>query len=116
MLIYRYAYQLVQPPSTTKFAPVTKDDAEEAKKRMRESSYRRGKDSPMKGKTHSVKTRELMSANYNGGKPAVKVRCIETGEIFDSVSEASNKVKGAVKQALRLGCRAGGFHWERVGT
>lgn len=47
------------------------------------------------------------------------VRCIETGEVFPSVSEATQKMGGsrrcaAISQAIKLGRRAYGCHWEYV--
>lgn len=44
-----------------------------------------------------------------------KIRCIETGEIFESVKEASKKYKGHISSVL-TGSRktANGYHWEYV--
>lgn len=44
-----------------------------------------------------------------------RVRCVETGVIFESLLEAS-KWCGVVSigQALNKGCKAGGYHWEHV--
>lgn len=47
----------------------------------------------------------------------VKVECIETGEVFDSILNAAKSVdrKGCnISQALSLGCRCGGYHWKRI--
>ena len=49
--------------------------------------------------------------------PHCKVRCIETGEIFNSVSEAANSVKrctSAISQAISKGSKSAGYHWEKV--
>ena len=43
------------------------------------------------------------------------IRCVETGERFDSVSaavEARDVARPAVYKAVAEGCLAGGFHWE----
>lgn len=45
-----------------------------------------------------------------------KVRCIETGIIFNSVKEACIFCGGDVTKACANGGRAGGYHWERIGT
>ena len=44
-----------------------------------------------------------------------KIKCIETGEIFDSVKEAENKLNCGHISSVLNGSRktAGGFHWER---
>lgn len=44
-----------------------------------------------------------------------KVRCIETGEIFESIKEANEKYKGHISNVLN-GTRktAGGCHWEAI--
>lgn len=50
-------------------------------------------------------------------KKKVKVRCSETGTIFNSIAEAARSVnrKGCnISQSLDLGCRCGGYHWERI--
>lgn len=48
---------------------------------------------------------------------ARKVRCIETGQIFDTATEASYFVgcyKLAVKNAIYRKGRCGGYHWEYI--
>lgn len=45
------------------------------------------------------------------------VRCIETGEIFDSAAKASRSMGfsgNAVNHSIHRGHRAGGYHWEYV--
>ena len=40
---------------------------------------------------------------------------VETGEVFSSLKEAAASAGvtvGTVRQALMLGCRAGGSHWK----
>ena len=46
-----------------------------------------------------------------------KTRCVETGEIFRSRVDAGRSVNRSgpsILQAINLGCRCGGFHWENV--
>lgn len=46
-----------------------------------------------------------------------QVRCIETGEIFESSAEASRSVGlniRAVSNAMHRNITAGGYHWEYV--
>ena len=59
----------------------------------------------------------------NGGVMSVRVghkapvRCIETGEIFDSEAEASRSMgfsSNAVNHAIHRGHRSGGYNWEYV--
>ena len=48
---------------------------------------------------------------------AVKVRCIETGEIFNTVTQAGLSVgisQSSISEALKTGCKRGGYHWEYV--
>ena len=48
---------------------------------------------------------------------ASRVRNKETGEIFDTVNEASKSVKRSrqsITQAIRTGGKCGGYHWERI--
>lgn len=47
------------------------------------------------------------------------VRCIETGEIFDSAAKASRSMElndDAVGNSIHRGQRCGGYHWEYVGA
>lgn len=61
----------------------------------------------------------------NGEMPSLKpsrarpVRCIETGEVFPSIAVANQKLGGArrssaISNAIRLGRRAHGYHWEYI--
>lgn len=50
-----------------------------------------------------------------GGRPARPVRCVETGAIYRSCSDAAAAAfvtLNAIHQSVRRGNRAGGFHWE----
>lgn len=45
------------------------------------------------------------------------VRCVETGEVFDSIVDACNKYNihhANLIRSIRKGCRSGGVHWEYV--
>lgn len=62
----------------------------------------------------SLRSKHLSEANK--GRPAPnrkKIRCVETGEIFDSVADACKKYKGHIFEAAN-GTRktASGYHWE----
>jgi DNA-binding transcriptional MerR regulator len=46
-----------------------------------------------------------------------RVRCVETGQVFNSISEASRAVyvrHQVITRALKNGWRAGGYRWEEV--
>ena len=44
-----------------------------------------------------------------------RVRCVETGKVYDSAKEAGHEVHGRVSAAARDNRKtAGGFHWEYV--
>lgn len=46
----------------------------------------------------------------------IKVKCLETGKIFDSINDAARYVDkniGNIYQSFRTGCRCGGYHWEK---
>eukprot|EP00808_Paulinella_micropora_P007346 g2446.t1 len=47
----------------------------------------------------------------------VRVRCVETGQEYPSISAAAKAIGRAeenIHQSLKLGCHCGGYHWERV--
>jgi hypothetical protein len=46
---------------------------------------------------------------------ARKVRCVETGQVFNSAKAAAEWCGVEVNRACSMGIRAGGYHWERVG-
>lgn len=59
-----------------------------------------------------------IKAHHSGGSDCRPVRCIETGEIFQSINDAARQ-KGTNKRGVSGCCRkvkhyntAGGFHWE----
>ena len=62
---------------------------------------------------------ELGGAKSARPSRAMAVCCIETGEVFPSVSEANQRMgrarrSGAISKAIKLGRRAYGYHWEYV--
>ena len=56
-----------------------------------------------------------MFGRYGVSPRSVRVKCVETGEIFVSISDAERKkdIVG-VKDASKIGGLAGGYHWERI--
>ena len=53
--------------------------------------------------------------DHSGRKQPVKVRCIETGEVFESIRMAM-EMTGVSRRAIyhAITNEAGGFHWEAV--
>lgn len=48
---------------------------------------------------------------------AVKVKCVETGEIFDSMTDAAKSVNrnpGSISSAVKGGTKCGGYHWIKI--
>ena len=75
------------------------------------------------GKTHSKEQKEKWSkerkGKYIGSKSpkAVKIRCIETGQIFGCAKEAGESVgvaRTSITSAINRGTKTGGYHWERI--
>lgn len=81
----------------------------------------RGKIGAMKGRKHSEETKQKMSEMRSGinSKVAKKVMCVETGEIFTSGKEASDKYNIS-RSCICCACKgkgqttAGNFHWKYV--
>lgn len=79
-----------------------------------------GEDNPYYGKTHSEQTRKLISQNHadvsgKNNPRAKSVYCIELGLLFDTITEASNKLN-VNSQCIGNCCNnkqktAGGYHW-----
>lgn len=68
---------------------------------------------PHKGNYHSEEARKKLSENCT---TKIKVRCIETGQIFDSITAARKfaglKGTASINRALKKpNCIAGGYHW-----
>lgn len=81
----------------------------------------RGEDSPHYGMKRSNATRLKISnkakKRYASTQHpnSVKIKCIDTGEVFSSVSEASKKhKKGNISYALRTGGTAGGLRFSYI--
>jgi group I intron endonuclease len=72
-----------------------------------------GKDNPMYGKTHSEEVRKkIADREYATGKDhfaAKKIICVETKEVFNSITEAGI---AHITRAIKNGTSAGGYHWE----
>lgn len=59
----------------------------------------------------------VIKGNKGLKNAAKKIRCIETGEIFVSLSSAAksiNRVSSAISQAIDRKGTSGGFHWEWI--
>ena len=79
-------------------------------------SFRKKLSEANKGKKHSDETKRKLSESHKG-LGSKKVRCVETGIIYNSISDASkeNNIKGRGHvSACCKGTRktAGGYHWE----
>ena len=86
--------------------------SEESRKLM--SEHRKGKGLHEFSEEHKRKIKE----HHAGGAKKKKVRCVETGEIFDSINDAA-RAGGKNKKMVSNCCRkmphfntAGGYHWE----
>jgi hypothetical protein len=58
-----------------------------------------------------VPSRSTRPEHRKLGRP---VRCVETGELFPSASEAARTIhvhRNGIFNSIYRGCRAGGFHW-----
>lgn len=121
-------YNLVHGGGNTKGYSHT-DETKELMRSLKLGGYL-GKDNPFYGKRHSKETRERLSKAHIGKKLTethrskiaeankVKVRNVTTGEIFDSVKEASQSVGVAPSNVTRV-CKggrktAGGTSWEYI--
>lgn len=54
---------------------------------------------------------------YGCGKGAQRVKCIETGKVFNSMGEAGKSVyvtRSGIFKAVKYGIKAAGFHWVAV--
>ena len=86
--------------------------SEETKRKISES--RKGKGLHVFSEEHKRK----ISENHGGGAPKRKVRCVETGIIYESINDAARHT-GIHKKMISCCCRkiphyntARGFHWE----
>lgn len=90
--------------------------SEEAKKKISAANRNGG---AFSGHKHTQESKLKMSESLKGNTAARKrVKCIETGEIFESLLLAakSRGLKGAnsITQAIKRNGKAGGCHWEYV--
>ena len=97
---------------------------DEAKKRISEKN--KGKPSPTKGVPHTEETKQKLSKILKAKAVGKKVRCVETGRIFNSIRDAEifmnpNEPLKTIKERTNIGmvCNgrsktAYGYHWEFV--
>lgn len=107
-------------------------DDSKAKMRLKKSQMYLGESNPFYGKHHSEETRQRLSEKKKGMKLSdewrqhisensakkVKVRNVETGEVFESIREAAQQYNITPTHITRV-CRgrrktSGGYHWEYV--
>ena len=84
-----------------------KQKSEEHKRKLSEAN---------KGKKHSETSKKKMSKSRKG-KQTKKVRCIETGEVFNSMQEAEIFLEvsaGIMSRAIKNGYTVKGLHWEKI--
>ena len=68
-----------------------------------------------RGENDNHGTRNERISKTKAGQNSVKVRCIETGIIYNSIKEAQETLKiENISRAIKYGNRAGGFYWEYV--
>ena len=72
-------------------------------------------------KEHPEEALRMRQANAKKASEARKrkVQCIETGEIFESASEAARKVPKTTQSKICMVCRGqrntcGGYHWRYI--
>lgn len=104
-----------------------KTHSDEVKKRFSEQrkgennamygSARFGEKNPMYGKHHSEETKQLYREMFSGSNSprAKKVVCVETGEVFNTVTDAARYI-GKTNTHLCACCKGkvqtcGGYHW-----
>lgn len=54
---------------------------------------------------------------YGCGKPGKRVKCVETGRVFDTMGEAGRSVfvtRSGIFKAVKFGIKAAGYHWVAV--
>ena len=97
---------------------------DEVKKRI--SEKKKGTPSPTKGIPHTEETKQKLSKILKAKSVGKKVRCVETGRIFDSISDAEafmhpnephkkNKARTSIGMVCNgRGQTAYGYHWEFV--
>lgn len=94
----------------------------ESRQKMSESQI--GSKNHMFGKKHSAETLKRMHEAHLGhlhteetkAKMSIRVRCVETGEIFVG-TRAAGKAKGIDPSCISRACKGGtaaGYHWEQI--
>ena len=112
--------------------PIVSEQSIQRRVKSREGRFT-GKNATMYGKHHSENTRKRMSEKYKGvGNPFYgkkhsiewkqkkykRVKCIETGEVFESIKSAGTRYD-LDSSSISKCCRGkyktiGGFHWRYV--
>jgi predicted transcriptional regulator len=95
-----------------------KHHSEETKRKISEA--RKGENHHLYGKHHSEETKRKISeaCKKNANTRKKPVRCIETGIIYESITEAKEKTGIGSVHSVCKGYRktAGGYHWEYVAS
>lgn len=109
------------------------NQSEEMRKKRSESNHLRGVSDDTRKKISNAKTghklgpfsdehKRKISEHHSGGADEVSVVCVETGEVFKSINDAS-RVKHINKKQISNCCRgvrhyntAGGYHWILAGV
>jgi hypothetical protein len=92
-----------------------KNHTEDTKQKL--SEYFSGKNNPMYGK---IRTKEEKEKIRKAIKKSKKVRCLETGETFDSIRHAAfekfgnRESRGSINYSLKHHKSSGGFTWELI--
>lgn len=97
--------------------------SEETRRKL--SDRNKGENNSFYGKRHSEKTKKILSEKHKGlyvgekSMRARKVLCVETGEIFGCIKDASI-IKQTNRGSISAVCKgkrntAGGYHWKYVG-
>lgn len=74
----------------------------------------------LKKDTIKKASENIMHAHNTGlwkSRRQVPIRCVETGELFDSVNEAArhfNMFEGSISQSIRKGYASYGLHFRKV--
>ena len=92
---------------------------EETRKKLSASKKGKycGKESPRYGKKHTEESKRKMSEHMKGRIPhnRKKVRCVETGEVFESAQKAANTFNidnsAILKCCKKESKTCGGYHW-----
>eukprot|EP00808_Paulinella_micropora_P031228 g26590.t1 len=67
--------------------------------------------------TVNPRNRNIMVAPRPRGRPGQPVKCMDTGEVFRSVTEAARAMgvtDEAIFKAMRKNQRSAGFRWQRI--